>query len=430
MHHGLRLAQRYQLTEPIGRGALALVYQGKDLVLGRSIAVKAVPPEHIAAYRTALQHSSTLAHPAAIGIFDALEHDGWLFVVQEFVSAGLISLYFQQGVPAERAVDLARQIALALAHAHTHGVIHGDLTPTAVFVERNATVRLNNFGLPPDTAYFERLAAALETSLRSEDPTVELPIPPDGAPGAGVGGPLDARAGASIMDAAAGDTARAALVSPAGDTRAIGYLLWQLLTDPVMTATGDDQDEGVRRFRAEVPRGLRDVVLGCFAGSGSGSIDDPQALALALEGISQDLAQMRPGLTAATPPAIVAARAEARESPWSVEETVQGRRPWTATRPTAPTIPESAVLAAPRADGLLSSRAGGDRAALPLRVPTKAGDDVRARDDAPLWAVPQAQVYEPEMRRGGLPLMVVLLLGGVLFVLFFLVGYFSQLSVH
>ncbi len=412
LHHGLRLAQRYQLAERVDRGALAIVYRGQDLVLRRPIAVKAVPPEHIEAYRTALRESSTLAHPSAICVYDALVHDGWLFVVQEYVAARPISDYFGPGVPTERAVELGRQIAGALAHAHTHGVVHGDLTPTAVLVDRSANVRLNNFSLPPDTAYFARMAAVVAASLQADDPTVEMPAAADAS-----------------YPLAQGVPDASTLLTPAGDTRAVGYLLWQALSEPVITATGTEPDEGMRRFRAEVPSAVREVVVQCIAASVPQPIDDPQTLALALERLSLQLSQTRPASPAATPPAVLAARSAAHNVAWSAEETVQGgRRLWSAAHPAARPVPEQAPRSADMAGARAAHAVSADRPP-PLPISVKEGGTAQALDEAPVWAAANAQVhdqaYDRDPRRSGLPLIAVLLLGTVLFILFFLVGYFS-----
>jgi len=413
LHHGLRLAQRYQLAERVDRGALATVYRGQDLVLRRPIAVKAVPPEHIAVYLQALRETSTLAHPSAICVYDALVQDGWLFVIQEYVAARPISDYFGPGVPSERAVELGRQIAGALAHAHTHGVVHGDLTPTAVLVDRSATVRLNNFSMPPDTAYFARMASMVAASLQADDPTVEMPATGDPSYSHAQGAPDPAT-----------------LLTPAGDTRAVGYLLWQALSEPVITATGAEPDEGMRRFRAEVPSAVREVVVRCIAAPAPQPIDDPQTLALALERLSAQLAQTRPASPALTPPAVLAARATAHNASWSSEETVQGgRRLWSGAHPAARSVPEQAPRSAELA-GARAARAGADDRPPPLRVSAKAEGTAQALDEAPVWAAPSAQrddvAYDRDPRRSGLPLIAVLLLGTVLFILFFLVGYFMH----
>src|SRR5579862_6307305 len=82
-HSGLLLAMRYQVGDTMSHGAISTIYRGLDTVLKRPIVVKAIPSEHITAFRQALQLTSDLTHPAIVATFDAVELDQWLFLVQE-----------------------------------------------------------------------------------------------------------------------------------------------------------------------------------------------------------------------------------------------------------------------------------------------------------------------------------------------------------
>jgi serine/threonine-protein kinase len=402
LHSGLRLAQRYQLTEHLADGAVCAIYRGQDLVLRRPIAVKTVPPEWAAVYEAALRATAVLSHPAVVCVYDALDHDGWLFVVQEYVAGRPLSAYFPHGVPVERAVDLGGQLARALSYAHVHGVVHGDLTPAAVLVDRNAVVRINNFGLPPDTAYFASLADAVATSLGA------LTF----APGAGVQDMQEAQGGR-------------ALASPAGDTRALGYLLWHLLSvpEPASDVPGGMPADGAemhRRFRAEVSEGLRDLVTRCVAVTEE-PIEDPTTLAQTLEELGAELAARHPTVAVATPPAVLAARAAAvQAAAWSEEATIgSGRQSWSGgADPGERTVPDGTrVVASGRASSLAADQPS------PLRPHARGS----GTPDVPRWSFPGADALDSDQGRVGFPLVIVLLLGGVLFVLFFLVGYYSSI---
>lgn len=400
-HSGLRLAQRYQLLEQIARGSLSGVYKGQDLVLRRPVAVKVVPRQHVVAYQSALQASAPLTHPAVVCVYDAIELDGALFLVQELLTAKPLSVYFRQGVTVERGVDIGRQVVAALAYAHLHEVVHGDLTPSAVLVDRTASVRINNFGLPPDEAYFARVAENLHNSLNTDAPTTESATP--------------TASGAIPAVPTAGMVA-----TPEGDLRAVGYLLWQLLSEPVAALMSEHGDE-LRRFRDEVPHGLRDLVVEIAAAQEQQASRTMHALVLELERLAADLARSRPMQATVTPLAVVAARAAAQDAPWAAEETLQnGRRPWTTAHPTAPTVPDAPPLAPPY-DARLAAVV--DRPDVPPALPQK---EMRTAV-APRWEPAQVNRVEPEVepRGPGFPLIGVLLLGTVLFVLFFLVGYFS-----
>ncbi|HEX6818766.1 MAG TPA: protein kinase [Ktedonobacterales bacterium] len=415
-HSGLRLAQRYQLLEQLARGALATVYRGQDLVLRRPVAVKVVPAEHIGAYQAALRESAPLTHPGVVCVYDAIEQGGYLFLVQELVTAKPFGVYFRQGVPVERGVDLGRQLASALAYAHLHDVMHGDLTPSAVLVDRTATVRINNFGLPPDIEYFTHVSANLRASLSSDAPTTENATPASqSAP------PTNAFTGGAPSVPPALD-----LATPAGDTRAVGYLLWQFLSEPVAALGAQNGDE-LRRFRPEVPETLRDLVLEVAVPAEQSPGFTAHALVLELERLSGALARSRPVPSALTPPAVIAARAAAQEAPWASEETIQGgRRLANAAHPAARTVPDGEPLMPPAIATRPAALADRPETPplLPPPLPPPRND---RRPVAPLWEPVDTRYDVAESRRTGFPLIGVLLLGTVLFVLFFLVGYFSTL---
>jgi hypothetical protein len=387
--------------EQLARGALSHVYKGQDLVLRRPVAVKVVPREYVAAYQAALESSAPLTHPAVVCMYDAIERDGSLFLVQELLTAKALTVYFRQGVTVERGLDLGRQLASALSYAHLHDVAHGDLTPSAVLVDRTACLRINNFGLPPDETYFAQVAENLRNSLNTDTPTAESATP-------------------ATADAIPVTPATSVLATPEGDTRAIGYLLWQLLSEPV-ASLGTERGDELRRFRDEMPQALRDLVLEIATAQGQHGSLTAHALVLELERLSVEVARSRPATTAMIPPAVVAARAAAQEAPWAAEETLQnGRRPWSNAHPTASTLPDATPLSPPH---LARTAAVIDRPESPPALPQR-----EARTAvAPRWEPAEARHVEPELEaRGfGFPLIGVLLLGTVLFVLFFLVGYFS-----
>jgi hypothetical protein len=390
---GLRLDDRYQLDERLAGGALSAVYRGQDTVLRRSIAVKAVSPAAVDAYRAALHDTAALTHPAAVATYDAIERDGWLFLVQEYVPARPLSAYLAAGVPAERAIDLGGQIARALAYAHGRDIAHGDLTPAAVLVDRQAQVRVNNFCLPADDAYFAACASQWDESRAFEPP----------------------------------ETWR----TPAGDVMALGLLLWQLLTQPVRPALSATEEPLVERraFRRDVPEAVRDVVRRCVGAEHPERFSDMSAVVTALEVVAAELAKDRTRAAEETPPALRAARAAVlQEAAWSVEATLGGIRPW------APGADEAPAVAAvdPYPPGIAPWHVEPTDVLPPrLRLPSRpiGGDS----------AVQTLAAHARSSRETGRPLFegdgitaqgaslrwkLILAVGLALFVLFFLIGYF------
>lgn len=411
LHTGLLLVNRYSLDEPVGRGALCAIYRGSDTVLRRSVAVKAVAPELVGRYREALAATAGLTHPAAVATYDALEHEGWLFLVQEYVTGRPLSAYLRDGVPCERAIDLACQVARAVGYAHAHGIIHGDLTPAAVLVDRQAVARINNFAAPPDAEYFARCRR-------------EWPAATDGA------------------------EPPAAEADFAGDVRAIGYLLWQLLSEPRAASGGNGSGASARReFRSDVPDSVRACVRRCVIGGceREGEQDDGEAmrdaesLVSALEALAAELASARPPVVEHTPPALRVAREMiAREAAWSAEETLGGVRYWAEdgassayAASSAPTDPMPREEAEPWR-GNTSTAELTPR----LRLPSRPVDDAlsAALSDyaamaagAPATVPDGARLAPAGTTRGGWQVSVALVVGvGIaLFLLFFILGYFS-----
>lgn len=397
-HVGLRLLNRYSIDEPLPAGALCRVYRGQDTVLRRSIAVKAVPPDQIKTYRKALHTTAALSHPAIVTTYDALEHDDWLFVIQEYVTARTLATYLREGVPSERAADLGGQVARALAYAHAHNITHGDLTPAAVLVDRQAVVQINNFRLPADDGYF--VERAREWELAPE----LLLAPPDGD-------------------------------RPKADVIATGLLLWLLLSELKRPATnGPDVAEARRDFRPDVAEALREVVRRCVRQAEADAITDAGILSQELEEIAHDLAASRAKVAEQTPPALRAARAAVeREAAWSTETTYGGIRSWGLAQAgdlvsqSAPTIPQST-----EAGPWLTSV---PTASIPprLRLPSRPVPDgemgvyyASAQDARPLTATEPAPDRASALgivRNGQIRLWVLVTLGIALFILFFLIGY-------
>lgn len=425
MHQGLRLAQRYQINERLADGELATVYRGQDLVLRRPIAVKAVIPDLANAYAQALRDSAPFAHPAAVCVYDAIEYDGWYFIVQEYVPGRPLGAYLQTGMPIERAVDLMCQVGRAITYAHARGVTHGDLTPAAVLVDRHANVRVNNFGLPPDETYFQRLEQTCADLGRAEA---------DDLVGDKTGTAGETRLPSPQAESPSDNVAR--------DLRALGYLLWLLLSEArsaaVGAATTDPQSEisAARAFRAEVSPALRKLVLGATGGADRAPHYEAGSFTTELEEIAASITGKRRVPPSEIPPAILAARAlAAREAAWSTDETVytaerrrsygplQGDRRSSAG--TQLLLPDAAATGVGR-EALVTNLA--PRLRLPSKPIAEAAVQLRPPASEPVYWEPAASDTAPEVtQQGGVSFVTLLALCAILFVLFFLVGFYSTI---
>jgi serine/threonine protein kinase len=403
-HSGLLLAERFQLGEVMGHGDISTIYHGQDTILQRPIVVKAVPPEYIAAYRQALQMTSELTHPAIVATYDALLQDAQLFLVQEAVSARSLDIYLGSGLPTTRSLDLAVQLARALAYAHAHDVIHGDLTPAAILIDRRARVHVNNFALPANTPYFLTVAGTLPDDDTERSWADLLSFPPN----------------------------------KASDVRAVSLLLWQMLSAPSAgTVAGTEGGVPSKRvFREDVSEPVRELIWRCLDTQHPRAIKDAESLALALEMEALAAQSDHAPLSELTPPALRAAReVVAHKASWSTEDTIgtlQGRGRGSRQKPGSLTEDRAGPLAkAATEDPIVQPR---------LHLPSRPYDASVSvlQPAAPGW-LDQEDVTQPESQAAtadgtrsrpdgpdvaGVGIRTALTLGLAFFVIAFLIGFF------
>jgi serine/threonine protein kinase len=157
----------YRVVSLVGRGGMGEVYRARDERLDRDIALKVLSPEYAAdpGFRARLVVESRLAasldHPNVVPVYDAGDADGQVFIAMRFVDGTDLAAEIQRGpVPPERAVDVAGQVAAALDTAHEQGLVHRDVKPSNVLVDRRGHCYLTDFGLSRAVADPDRLADA------------------------------------------------------------------------------------------------------------------------------------------------------------------------------------------------------------------------------------------------------------------------------
>jgi hypothetical protein len=148
----------YRLDELIGRGGMGVVYRATHVALERSGAVKLIAPDLAANddFRRRFQREAKLAasidHPHVIGVFDAGEDAGHLYVAMRYVEGtDLRALLDERGrLPAQETLAIIAQVADALDAAHARGLVHRDVKPANVLLERRGSGHhafLTDFGL-------------------------------------------------------------------------------------------------------------------------------------------------------------------------------------------------------------------------------------------------------------------------------------------
>jgi eukaryotic-like serine/threonine-protein kinase len=146
----------YLLEEEIGRGSMGMVYRGKQVALGREVAVKVLPRvlakdvSYVARFIREAQIIAGLNHPNIVQIYDAGQQNGLLYFVMEFVQGPTIGslLRIDGTMPQHLAAEYAAQIAAALDFAYKErNVIHRDIKPENLMLDRWGKIKVMDFGL-------------------------------------------------------------------------------------------------------------------------------------------------------------------------------------------------------------------------------------------------------------------------------------------
>jgi serine/threonine protein kinase len=144
----------YRILEKLGGGGMGVVYKAEDTKLGRTVALKVLPPERVAdpnrkrRFVQEARAASALNHPNIITIYDIDEADGVHFIAMEYVAGKTLDrLIARHGLRLNEALKYAVQMAAALAKAHAAGIVHRDLKPTNVMLTDDGLVKVLDFGL-------------------------------------------------------------------------------------------------------------------------------------------------------------------------------------------------------------------------------------------------------------------------------------------
>ncbi len=147
------LGDRYDIARLIGRGGMAHVYLAEDLKHHRFVALKVLKPGLVPAlgperFMREIDIAAQLAHPNILPLFDSGSADGLLYFVMPYVEGETLRSRLDRdgNLPADEAVQIAREIADALAYAHGRGLIHRDIKPENILFQAGHAV-ISDFGI-------------------------------------------------------------------------------------------------------------------------------------------------------------------------------------------------------------------------------------------------------------------------------------------
>jgi len=149
---GTKLGQ-YEVQDFIGQGAMGLVYRAYHVQLERTGAVKvlqaiAPDPDTTARFRHEAQAIAQLRHPNILNVYDFGEYQGTPYMIVEYVPGGSLANKLSDGqIDQAAALEYLRGIASGLDYAHEHGIVHRDVKPANVLLEKDNTPVLADFGL-------------------------------------------------------------------------------------------------------------------------------------------------------------------------------------------------------------------------------------------------------------------------------------------
>lgn len=163
---------RYQVLAEVGRGAMGVVYKAQDPRIGRLVAIKTVAGaataggEFLARFTREAQAAGRLSHPHIVTVYDAGEEGNEPFIAMEFVEGETLEARLKSGgpLPWREAVEVAADVADALAYAHAHGIVHRDIKPANIMLTPDGRAKVMDFGVARlATSHLTQEAAAIGT---------------------------------------------------------------------------------------------------------------------------------------------------------------------------------------------------------------------------------------------------------------------------
>ena len=243
---GYLLGERYRIIDTLGEGGMANVYLAEDIILQRKVAVKILrldlqnESQTQARFQREALATSELSHPNIVSVLDVGTDHGLPYMVMEYVDGPDLKDYIRENSPLDlrEVIQIMDQILSAVALAHKHNVIHRDLKPQNILMDKRGNIKIADFGI----------AVALNQSSITQTNSVM-----------------------GSVHYMSPEQTRGGLVTRQSDIYSLGIILYELITGtvpfngdtPVSIALKHAQEPipSIRKKDRSVPQALENVVV-------------------------------------------------------------------------------------------------------------------------------------------------------------------------
>lgn len=270
---------RYDILRVLGKGAMGVVYEGRDPNLDRPVAIKTIRVQGMSAeaaseyetrFRTEARSAARLHHPNIVSVFDSGQDGDQAYLVMEYIQGQDLKHHLECGArfSVRSSIAMVHDLLMALDHAHRQNVVHRDIKPANMLIEQSGRVKLTDFGVAriqePDETHLTQVGGAVGT------PKYMSPEQAKGQRG-------DSRS----------------------DVFSAGVVLYELLTGR-LPFNGDNQFVIIHQIvsheppppsglNADVPTAMDDVMARALAKNPDERYATAREFALALRGVAQQL---------------------------------------------------------------------------------------------------------------------------------------------
>lgn len=169
---------RYDIVRVLGKGAMGVVYEGRDPNLDRQVAIKTIRVQSLSAqaaseyevrFRTEARSAARLHHPNIVSVFDSGQDGDTAYLVMEFIQGEDLKHHLENGArfSVRSSIVMVHDLLMALDHAHRQNVVHRDVKPANMLIELSGRVKLTDFGVAriqePDETHLTQVGGAVGT---------------------------------------------------------------------------------------------------------------------------------------------------------------------------------------------------------------------------------------------------------------------------